>query len=310
MDAEHHQVAADGRMLRRQLEKICNDAVQNKLSDLLGSDAQRSYGAQYGNLLRRMSQSALEYALANNIRPDDFDSEVLYGALDLVDALRYVFINDPSNRSPNFFDNSNPVDLIKAKKIPRIDRGSLEGVVGDYLALPYRSEAMERTLVRALIAAEMYTFGDELFNEETLGLPARSPIKQRHALLTYLGNNLINAVLFGGITALGYGLSSGNIISDNAAGWIAGICLTLFGFAVATSTLALPYLWFKQAKARRKVVDLLMIMATLYREQQSDGPISAHYTRERAGDASKQGVVWPAPLFALLDDIISRTGRY
>jgi hypothetical protein len=291
MDAEHHQVAANGRMLRRQLEKICSDAVQNQICALLGSkEAPRSYRGQYHNLLRRMSQAALEYTLANNIGPDDFEYEVLRNALALVEGLRDA-IPGRSNRSPNFLDDGNPLDLIKADKVPLIDRRSLEGLVGDYLALPYRSEAMDRTLVRCLIAAEMYAFGDEMLNEKTLfglipSLLRRSPMKQRHALLAYLSGNFVNYLLFGW--------------------WWE----TLFWFFAVTSTLALPYVWFNQAKERGKVVKLLATMGKLYHEQLPDGPISAYYTRDRANDASRQGVVWPAPLFLLLDDIISRTGRY
>jgi hypothetical protein len=106
MDAEHRQVAADGRMLRRQLEEICNDAVQNEISAQLGpEEASRSNGGQYGNLLRRMSQAALEYALANNIEPSDFEDEVLRDALALVEGLRDA-IPGRSNRPPNFLDDA------------------------------------------------------------------------------------------------------------------------------------------------------------------------------------------------------------
>ncbi|OKO87565.1 hypothetical protein AC629_13555 [Bradyrhizobium sp. NAS80.1] len=311
MDADYH-AASNGWALRAQFEEICHVAVQNEISALLGADqAQRTYGGQYGDLLRWMIQAALEYALANNIEPHHFEDDVLRDGLSIVGALRYAFINDPSNRSPNFLDHGNPIDLIKADKVPRIDRMSLECVVGDYLALPYRSQAMDRVLVRGLIAAETYAFGDEMLNEKTFGLfPARSPMKQTHVLLGYLRGQFTSGIVFGGIAVLGFGLSSGTIISEGAAAWIAGICLSLFLFFVATSTLALPYLWFNQAKARRRVRDLLATMTTLYNEQRSDGPISAYYVRERANDASRQGVVWPAPLFAILDDIISRTGRY
>lgn len=310
MNAERYGAATNGWVLRAQFEEICGVAVQNEISALLGPD-DRSYGGQYGDLLRRMSQAALEHALANNIEPRLFEYDALRDGLNVVGALRYAFINDPSNLSPNFLDHGNPTDLIKADKVPRIDRMSLECVVGDYLALPYRSQAMDRVLVRALIAAELYAFGDEMLNEKTFGLfPARSPMKQHHMLLGYLRGQLVNAFTFGGIAVLGFGLSSGNIISESVAWWIAGICVSLFLFFAAMSTMALPFLWFNQAKARRRVRDLLATMTTLYNEQRSDGPISAHYVRERASDASRQGVVWPAPLFALLDDIISRSGRY
>jgi hypothetical protein len=50
-------------------------------------------------------------------------------------------------------------------------------------------------------------------------------------------------------------------------------------------------------------------MATIYNELRSDGPISAEYIRDRAKQATDEGVVWPAPLFALLDDTVRRTGR-
>jgi hypothetical protein len=149
-----------------------------------------------------------------------------------------------------------------------------------------------------------------MLNEKTFGFPARSPLKQTHALLGYLRGSLFNALFFAGIAASGFVLNSNNIISESAAAWIAGICASLFLLFATTSALALPYLWFNQAKARRKVRDLLLTMTTLYNEQRSEGPIGAYYVRERASDASRNGVVWPAPLFALLDDIVSRTGRY
>ena len=72
------------------------------------------------------------------------------------------------------------------------------------LALPYRSRAMDRLLVKVLVAMEFYAFGDEMFNEKSLFglLPVRSPLKQRHSLLAYLRGLLVNAIFFGGIAAL------------------------------------------------------------------------------------------------------------
>jgi hypothetical protein len=158
---------------------------------------------------------------------------------------------------------------------------------------------------------ELYAFGEEMFNEETLGLfPARSPLRQRHALLGYLRGQLASGSAFGGIAVLALGLSSGGLIGLSTAEWIVGVCGFLFLAFASVSTFALPFWWYAQAKARRQVRRLFSTMSTLYNEQKSDGPISAQYVRDRAEDASKQGVVWPAPLFALLDDILSRTGRF
>lgn len=51
-------------------------------------------------------------------------------------------------------------------------------------------------------------------------------------------------------------------------------------------------------------------MLGLYAEMNSDGPISAKHIRETAQKAADKGVVWPGPLFALLDDVVARTGRF
>ncbi len=112
-------------------------------------------------------------------------------------------------------------------------------MVDDYLALPYRCQALDRFLVRALIATELYAFGDEMLNEETFGLlPARSPLKQRHVLLQYLKGQLTNGVLFGGIAALAIWASWSGWIGTTTAEWIVGVCGFLFLAFASMSTFA------------------------------------------------------------------------
>ena len=220
--------------------------------------------------------------------------------------MRYAFVRYGSDKSsPNFWDNNaSPLEKIRAKQVPYIDRSELECVVGDYLALPYRSQAMDRFLVRVLIAVELYAFGDEMFNEMTFGLfPARSPLKQRHALLQYLRGQLVNGVLFGGIAALALWASSSGLLGLSTAEWIMGGSGFLFLAFASVSTFALPFWWYAQAMARRRIRKLLATMSTLYNEQKSDGPISAQYVRDRAEDASKQGVVGCANSFLFFSGI-------
>ena len=73
-------------------------------------------------------------------------------ALDVVDGLRSALVRDREDKSLDFWDNyidySSPLDKIKADKVPYINRSSLEYVVGEYLALPYRSQAMDRILAK------------------------------------------------------------------------------------------------------------------------------------------------------------------
>ncbi len=296
------------------MAKICADAVRHNVNAQLGEeDRNKRIGRSlYSYLLQEMAKAASDYALKTNIDPDDFELVELGKAIDVVDNLRSALVRDWSDKSLDFWDSHcSPLDKIKADKVPYIDRLSVESVVGDYLALPYRSQAMDRFLVRILIAMELYAFGDEMLNEKTFGsFPARSPLKQRHAFLAYLRGQILNGVLYVGIAALAVWASSKGWINESIAWWTSGVCAFLFLLSAALSTFALPFAWRKQASARQHVAKLLSTMATVYNELKSDGPISAKYIRDRATNAAQEAVVWPAPLFALLDDIISRTGRF
>ncbi|KRR21403.1 hypothetical protein CQ14_07075 [Bradyrhizobium lablabi] len=317
MDAGDYRKSADalGGILadvttRSHFENICSEAVHYELQAQFGDDYKNS--GLYGFLLKKMAKAASDYVLSKNIGPRDFEDN-LNEALGIVRSLRYAFVRDGSdNPSPNFWDNTaNPIHKIRAKQVPYIDRSGLECAVDDYLALPYRSQALDRFLVRALIAVELYAFGDEMLNEKPLfGFPARSPLKQSHVLLGYLRALLLNAVLLGGIAALALWAASKGWIGETAAGWTTGICVALFVLLSALSTFGLPFAWRRQIKARREVSKLLLAMNTIYSELKSDGPISAQYIRDRSSSAAQDGVVWPAPLFAMLDDIIARTGRF
>jgi hypothetical protein len=298
------------------LQKICTDAVQYRVNDLLGEEDlnKRIDRSLYSYLLQEMTKAASDYALNRNIHPDEFEHGELGKALDVVDGLRSALVRDWEDKSLDFWDSQGSpiaIDKIKADKVPYINRSSVEYVVGEYLALPYRSQAMDRILVNVLIAMELYAFGDEMLNEKTFDfLPARSPLKQRHVLLAYLRGQLLNGAFFVGVAALALWASSHGWVSESSAWWTSGICVFLFLLFAAISTFALPFAWHKQASARQRVATLLSTMATIYNELRSDGPISAQYIRDRATNAAQEGVVWPAPLFALLDDIISRTGRF
>jgi hypothetical protein len=65
-----------------------------------------------------------------------------------------------------------------------------------------------------------------------------------------------------------------------------------------------------QSRARRKVISLMELMIGVYSELQPNGATSALRVRQRVEQAAAEGVVWPSTLFALLDDIIARSGRF
>lgn len=298
----------------RRMQMMCTDSVRWMVNSARGEDDRQKPISQslYRYQLDEMAKAALDYAIAQKIDPDDFESVDLNKGLDVVQQLRWALVRSGDMTLDFWNTRDRPFDRIKADDVPPIDRSSLEAVVDDYLALPYRSRAIDRLLVKVLVAMEFYAFGDEMFNEKSLFglLPVRSPLKQRHSLLAYLRGLLVNAIFFGGIAALALWAASKDWIGKTAAEWASGICVGLFLFLGAISTLALPFAWRAQIKAGRNVGNILSAINTVDTELRSDGPISAQHIRARANNAAQIGVVWPAPLFAMLDDIIARTGRF
>jgi len=85
------------------------------------------------------------------------------------------------------------------------------------------------------------------------------------------------------------------------------IALEFFAFAKEMFEYSPPGLrWLPKPKRQR---DLLNAMRYTYGELAGSGPISTRRLREVATRSADSGVAWPAPLFLILDDNITRTGR-
>jgi hypothetical protein len=186
----------------------------------------------------------------------------------------------------------------------------MEGVVSRYLSLPFRCRELDRLLAEILIASEMYGFAVVMLHESySILFPGRSPLKY-HPLIAYFVSLsfevlvllvLAGAFLFGGLRGW---LSQGWALA------LAGVPALYFLVSVTRSTFSLPSAWATNRKGRQRVAEMMQAMFSFYPEiVSSSGPISASHIRERASDISKMGVVWPPPLFALLDDVIDRTNR-
>ena len=205
MDAESYRESA-ATLDRALKNKISENAVRRHISAVLGDNADQKLISQrslYRYLLQSMAEAVSNHA-SQHATAFEFENS-LNEALGVVETLRSNLVEDcRKNKSLDFWDfHGTPLDKIKAGKVPYFYRSGIESVVGDYLALPYRSQAMDCFLVRALIAMEFYAFGDEMLNEKTFGLfPARSPLKQRHSLLAYLGGQVSNLFFFGVIGAV------------------------------------------------------------------------------------------------------------
>ena len=95
-------------------------------------------------------------------------------------------------------------------------------------------------------------------------------------------------------------------------GWVglavAVACWIMISFLIAL--FALPAACRQHRKEKQHVAELLGSMVDAYRELGSAGPISVGRVRSLVDKAASIGVVWPGPLFAMLDDIGARSGRF
>lgn len=301
------------------LSTIREQSVKNNL--WLGEDREeeattlaRGYSLRR-SLLEDVARASMEYALAQGGTRRFYDDAMQTGA-NLVDYLESSLTKDRwasgSKANWNFWHHQDsPGRLIKEGKCPYIERDGIISTASSYLQLPYRAPRIERTLIDVLIAAELFAYGDEIFSpvpkDIRQWLPIRSPIQQRHALLSYLRGRFWDSVLFlGGAALAAYFLP--RLIGQTATDWIVAIAIALFFVSLVLFTVLLPFAWRHQAKARQEARDLIIHMTTTYAELADGGIISTRRLRELAQRAADAGVAWPGPVFALLDDNIARGG--
>jgi hypothetical protein len=271
----------------------------------------------YGRLLRDMADAAMRHAFATNATLDEYEDAIESGA-QAVDALSdaltdYDNRDNPAQRWNFWRHDPRPGQTIRQDRIPQIDRSGVEAAIERYLDLPYRAPYFERTLVDVLVAMELFAFGNEFFVPFpwllSLWIIPRSPIQQWPTPITFIVGQATSALMLLGPAWLvaKYGPA---IIGRSPADWISGALLVLILLGLVVGLIALPIAWWGQIKGCRRVRRQLMTMAQVYAELGSDGPISTRRIRDAATHAANNdGIVWPPPLFAVLDDNIARDGR-
>jgi hypothetical protein len=296
-------------------EGIRKARVQREVAQSL-NDGPRAASA-YRLAVEAITRAAVNYAASVNAplqgNGPGTTNDILDAAVFLISDLRFAsatVVTDEDEKPALWYHRRSPIQDVKAKKTPRFDRLEIESIAGRYLELPYRTETVDRVLVDLLVALELYQYADQMLNEPTFpGFPARSPLKTR-PFVNYLVNVVIAALL---MIAIGAGLWGLQIIGLFPYDWLFPGYLVLaliFVMMLAISTFALPRAVWLIRKARTKTLELMDQMNGVYAELASNGPISARHIELRARSAADAGVVWPGPLFALLDDINSRTGRF
>jgi hypothetical protein len=315
-DRQHQYGEAARPLFEKERQRIAEDVLQ--VPDEEDEDLKRARSSYsiYRMLIEDVTKAASEYAIANDITVGDFEWEAVSPGVNVVNRLQSALIEDWSkteliDRWRFWHHERNPLRLIKKDKAPYMMRNIVEEAATEYLDLPYRVPLLERIIVDVLVALELYAFGKEMFGPSGLPwwFPKQSPFHQYHAVVGYLGSQLVNAIVLIGLALL-IGNYGSWLVGETVANWIAGGLVLLFVLGLGLSTIGLPFAWRNQSRARKKIATQIEAMAKVYAELNTDGIISARRIQDAATHAANLGVVWPPPLFAVLDDIISRKGRF
>lgn len=267
---------------------------------------------QYKLVLDDLIDQSAKHAAESRMDEDEF----WYGLErigEFVSEFASAFVSNDELASRHTFwsHRPSPLDDIRSKKVPAMNRDPLQESVGMYVGLPVRHQRVDRCLIDSLTALELFAFGDEMLNEPAFpGLATRSPLRRSHPVWAFIKGqfgNLIAACALFAIALIPYKM-----------GWIAETGLTVTGLILcgllclffAVGLLALPSFWRQQHNASKKVSEALEAMVNVYAELNSNGLVSARHFRERVSKASDKGVLWPSGLFVVLDDVEARSGRF
>lgn len=147
-------------LARRQLVEDCLYVGEDASADVVklkSSSTVRRF------LLDQITSEAKSIAMRKGMSVEQF-YDLAQPGIDVVDDFQWSMTQDGSVKEQtwNFWRHQrNPMELISASNVPAISRDRLEHAASAYLALQYRERNLERLLVDALIAAELYAFADE-----------------------------------------------------------------------------------------------------------------------------------------------------
>jgi len=276
--------------------------------------------SQYWLLLDEVTTAALDYALQNKMDVITFCDGPLSESIDIVskfdNATRDPWKQEISTKETAFkrlliwVHNPELAQSAEKNVIPYFERSALEEAVGSYLALSFRSPSLDRLFVDALIAMELVAFYRAMLHGPALGFPGlTAPLQRPHALTTF-ARNLANhrIVLVVGLALYFYGhggASWGELVA------LVGALSVLYALCMMIANVIwLPINWRVTSVGKKLAMDLMHQINMVYLQLNSSDPISAQFIHSRVVSAAEKGVVWPAPLMALLDDINKRGGRF
>ena len=266
-------------------------------------------------VLAEFSLNVERHASSNHLSTAEFFQH-LQEVRSLTERLRFCFVDygseEKSKPKPSFWIHRKWIaNELGADRDPYINSESLEQLVEDYVRQPVRSPSFERLVAEGLTSAEIFAFSATvLVTPKWHNLLGTSRIRGLHVVPATLLNIFFNVLVIGGLAAIAAYGESLSLLPGNILGWISAILAGVTALLVVLSIVTLPFNWWRQKKGRNKIVELLELMIHAYNELDATGPISATRFEKGLENATSKGVVWPAPLYVLVEDIKSKSGRF
>jgi len=153
---------------------------------------------------------------------------------------------------------------------------------------------------------EFFAFGDEVINPVTIPGLISAPLHKANPIRDWLLGRIVMAGICGGVFGICYALNGMNVFPGNRLIWPFALSALAFVVDFVWTAVWLPSNCLKVSAQKKKIFGLLTTMNAVYGSLVSSGPISARNILREVEAAADKGVGWPAPLFALLDDVMSR----
>lgn len=301
---------------RYEVNEYRREWAQNFIASMLGEDHPRYCEASL--VIDATTRDAAEQAVAAGVYPvastdvwktAEFDG-FLRRSVEPIEALYWTFDRDGDAHNGRLWSHKSfLMGDVRGKLLPAFQRREIEQVAGGYVKGDFKTQTVDRLMVDLLVGMEFAQYAETVIHAPHVPFLAPSVMK-RGVMFEWFFGRIISAVLAG----LGYlafwGLDKIGLF-PNSWLWLVGLILTgLWLLDAVWATVMLPKAWMRTRKAKQTIQGLLNHMSLTYSALGSDGPVSVQHVTGLATRAAEAGVVWPGPLFVLLEDIGARGGRF
>lgn len=290
--------------------------AEGVIASILGDDRPRY--SEVSLAIDAATRDAADQAVAAGIFPTastdiwkttEFDG-YLHKAVEPIQALYWTFDRDGDAHNGRLWSHKSfLMGDVKGKLLPGFQRREIEQVTGEYVKGGFKTQTVDRLMVDLLVGMEFAQYAETVIHGPHVPFLAPSVLK-RGVIFEWFFGRIIAAVLgyvgylvFWGLDKIG--------LFPNSWLWLIGLILTCLWLLDAVwGTIMLPKVWMQTRRAKQTIQSLLNHMSLTYSALGSDGPVSVQHVTGLANRAAEAGVVWPGPLFVLLEDIGARGGRF